>query len=172
MARIFSFERELYATLDLVPLAVRRKLDLAGLKISLAGWQALPDVDRRALAGAAAFGLDDDASVAAFSETLRAAAARAGVALAHLPLPASPWPWRGPTVPPLLGAKLVEIHATLDDATWSSLSDEDRYVLLKLADAKREPERLRAALVELGPELGVALGVAPSPGVEPGGRPV
>jgi hypothetical protein len=168
MARIFSFERELYATLDLVPLAVRRRLDLAGLKISLAGWQALPDVDRRALADAAASGVDDDASVTAFAETLRAAAARAGVTLAHLPLPAGHWPWRGPTVPPVLGARLVELQATLDDATWSSLSDEDRYVLLKLADAKREHERLRAALVELG----LQPGVAPSPGVEPGGRPV
>ena len=62
MPRIFSFERELYATLSLMPLAVRRKLDLAGVKLSRRGWQAMPAAARRALAEV---DVADEASLAA-----------------------------------------------------------------------------------------------------------
>jgi hypothetical protein len=144
MARIFSFERELHATLDLMPLTVRRKLDLAGLKLSLAGWQALPIADRRALAGVE---VDDDASVASFTATLRAATARVGAPLEPLSprgLPA----WRTPTLPPGLCARLLELAVSLDDPAWARLDDEARYALLKLSD--KHPDRLRIALVELG----------------------
>ena len=49
MPRVFSFERALWEALDLVPMAVRRKLDLAELKLSPEGWQMLSLDDRRAL---------------------------------------------------------------------------------------------------------------------------
>jgi len=146
MPRIFSFERELYATLDLIPLAVRRKLDLAGVKLSLAGWQALPIADRRALAGAT---VDDGASVAAFAAMLRAGTLCAGAALDPLP-PAGAPRWRSPAVPAALRARLEELGAPLDDGTWAALDDEARYALLTLSEKRREPERLGAALVELG----------------------
>jgi hypothetical protein len=137
LPRIFSFERELYATLELMPLGVRRKLDLAGVKLSLAGWQALPLTDRRALAEAE---VDDEAQVAAFARALREAADRAGARLD--PLPPAPCPWRAPSVPP-------ELQARLDGEAWAALDDEARYALLHLARGPHE-ERLRAALVELG----------------------
>jgi hypothetical protein len=137
MARIFSFESDLYATLAFVPLAVRRKLDLAGRKISLEGWRALALEDRRALADAP---VDDD-GVRAFAEALGAAAARAGVSLRSIA--AGEPVWRGADVPAPLRARIA------GDA-WRGLDDEIRYVLLKLAEARREPERLDAALAELG----------------------
>jgi hypothetical protein len=146
MPRIFSFERELYATLDLVPLTVRRKLDLADLKISLDGWQALPIAARRALADAV---VDDGASIAAFVAVLRAAAERAGVVLKPL-LPAGAPPWRSPAVPAPLRARLAALRVELEDAAWAGLDDEARYALFTLAEKRREPERLSAALVELG----------------------
>jgi hypothetical protein len=139
MARIFSFERELHATLSFVPLAVRRKLDLAGRKISLEGWRALAMEDRRALADAR---IDDDAAARAFAEALGEAATRAGVSLQPIAA-GDPHPWRGASVPEKLREKLAE------DA-WLGLDDETRYVLLKLAEAQREPWRLNAALAELG----------------------
>jgi len=146
MPRIFSFERELLATLDLMPLAVRRKLDLAGLKLSLEGWQALPIADRRALAGAE---VDDEAGQVAFAGTLRAASERAGVALKPLPRPEA-FPWRAPALPTAVRARLGELGVELGDAAWAGLDDEARFALLHLSDPRRELERLRAALVDLG----------------------
>src|SRR5271168_1774757 len=49
MIRRFSFEDEIHQNLGCVPLAVRRKLDRAGIKISLVQWQALSLGERLAL---------------------------------------------------------------------------------------------------------------------------
>jgi len=144
MPRLLSFERELYATLDLMPFTVRRKLDLAGLKLSLAGWQALPIASRRALADAE---VDDDASVAAFTASLRAAAERVSALLQPLAAPGPP-PWRVPTVPPAVQTRLLELGVRLENPSWAALDDEARYALLKLSE--RHPEHLGTALVELG----------------------
>ena len=46
MFRRFDFEKDLYETLELVPLSVRRKLDLAGVKLDSNQWQALSRVER------------------------------------------------------------------------------------------------------------------------------
>ncbi len=146
MPRILSFERELYAALDLMPFTIRRKLDLAGLKLSLVGWQSLPLSDRRALADAE---VDDDASVRSFAAALQAAAGHAGAKLQPLPPPGLA-PWRSPAVPAAVRDGLLALGATLADADWAALDDEARYALLKLAG--KHPERLRAALVELGSE--------------------
>ena len=148
MPRIFSFEREIYATLSLMPLSVRRKLDLSGLKLSLDGWQAMSAADRRALAEAE---VDDEASVAAFTAALREAVQRAGAALQPL-APLGRAPWRSPSVPPALAARLVEVGALLPDAVWSGLDDEARYVLLHLGarGSDEHRARLRTALLELG----------------------
>lgn len=54
MQGVFAFE-ELGDDLDLVPLAARRALDLAGLKLSLAAWRGLPlDVRQRLVSEGAA----------------------------------------------------------------------------------------------------------------------
>ena len=41
------------------------------------------------------------------------------------------------------------IHPNLALAQWSALSEEQRYVLLKLSEARRSPEKFNAALREL-----------------------
>ena len=46
MYKRFEFEGAIHDTLECVPMSVRRKLDLATLKISLAGWQALSRAER------------------------------------------------------------------------------------------------------------------------------
>ncbi len=144
MTRILSFERELYQTLDLIPLAVRRCLDLAGLKLSLAGWQAMPLDDRRALVAAR---VTDDASLAAFVALLHAAAARAGASLS--PLPRGPEAgFRAPSAEATVAARLAEIGLSLPAGAWARLDDEARYLLASCAK-KGDPDRLRAAAAEL-----------------------
>lgn len=140
MPRIFSFEREVYTTLELIPLSVRRKLDLAGVKLSLRGWQAMPETDRRALVAA------DEG----FASALEVAAERAGVALR--PIPVEPPRWRSPAVPTALRAALDALGRPLGDAAWAGLDDEARYVLCHLAgrDSEEQRARLRVALTELG----------------------
>ena len=46
--KLYSFDG-VDATLELLPLAARRALDLAGLKLSLEAWRVLPLTSRRAI---------------------------------------------------------------------------------------------------------------------------
>lgn len=143
--RILSFEKALYEALDFIPLGVRRKLDLAGRKLSLEGWRRIDVAARRALAGAE---VSDEASLAAFARALEEAASSAGVELTALALEGAPR-WRSASVPAPVAARLAEQGAALDDDAWRALDDEARYLLTALAEKRREPERFDAATHEI-----------------------
>ncbi|AUX26227.1 hypothetical protein SOCEGT47_067880 [Sorangium cellulosum] len=147
MYKRFAIEGDVHGSLDLVPLAVRRKLDLAGLKLSLAGWQALSRAERLALCQ---LPVDTDEDIAVYAEVLRGFAARAGVALSPLagaPVRRADWDLAG--VRARLSARLGPGGAPDDDAL-GRLTEEERYAIYKLADPARGPEKLRALLGELG----------------------
>jgi hypothetical protein len=177
MYRAFAFEGDIHRSLDCVPLSVRRKLDLAGGKISLAGWQALTRAERLALCH---LPVEGDGDVAVYREVLQAFAARAGVPLKPLVDPdAEARVWNANVPPPQLAKRLAELAArlaagptapsaqpggagiVLDPPRWRALDEEARYALFKLADPKREPAKLHAALVELGLAPGPAPAVVP-----------
>ena len=149
MYRRFGFEGAVHATLDTVPLAVRRKLDLAGVRVSGYGWRALPREDRLSLCHLPVETAED---VTVYREVLLRFTARTGIpaeALAAAPSSRRAWS---------IGEVLLrlELHldpeevVALDRRRLASLSDEERYALFKLADPGRDSARLRAALLELG----------------------
>jgi hypothetical protein len=160
MYRRFDFEGDIHASLECVPLTVRRKLDLAAIKISLEGWQRLPREERLCLCH---LPVDTAEEIAVYREVLLGFCERRAVASRALPDPAVEGrPWNAASVPALLGERASALGASLDDATWSRLDEESRYALLKLADPGRGPEKLEAALVELGLRAG------PAPEIHPG----
>ncbi len=147
MYRRFAFEGDIHASLSLVPLVSRRKLDLSRLKISLAGWQALSREERLSLCH---LPVDSEEDLAVYREVLQGFAARAGVPLEALwgehPTPAD---WSPAALLGRLRARLGEREG-LDEARLSRLGEEERYALHKLAEPRREPDKLRLALAELG----------------------
>jgi hypothetical protein len=149
MYRRFAFEGAVHATLETVPLAVRRKLDLAGIRITIFGWRALPREDRLSLCHLPVETAED---VAVYREVLMRFTARTGIPVDLIPGPPSTRrSWSLPEVLSRLGAQLgLEEAQGLDGRRLALLSDEERYALFKLADPARDPARLRAALLELG----------------------
>jgi hypothetical protein len=146
--RRFGWEGEdVLGPLEFVPMAVRRKLDLAGVKISLEGWRALSRDERSALCHVPVEA-DEDAGL--FREVLERFAARAGIAVEALgESMAAPPPWRTGAAPERLRARLDAAGRALPDDRWRELDDDTRYALWKLADPKREPAKLLAALDEI-----------------------
>lgn len=137
----FAFEGDVHETLATIPLAVRRKLDLAGLKLSLVGWTALSRAERLAVCH---LPVDSGADLEVYREALRGFAERAGHPV--LPLeggPVDPASWAAARVP-------QEIAARVSEKDWARLSEEARYALVKLAGPRRGPEKLALALGELG----------------------
>jgi molybdenum cofactor biosynthesis protein MoaC len=131
---IYAFE-ELDETLDLVPLAAHRALDLAGCKVELTAWRAAPRSARHALTQAGAAASVDAASV-------RRALSEASLAFEEVE----------PVVEPLAAAVPRELLPVLGhvvgDATWSSLSALDRYALAKVAE-EGPSDGLNRALSEI-----------------------
>ena len=129
-------------TLEFMPLSMRRKLDLAGLKIHLAGWQALARAERLALAH---LPVESQEERDAFVEVLRGFCARAEVKVE--PLPGGPIDgsgWSGQRVP-----DAVRARRDIPPERWSALGDEERYILLRLAEKQRGAERFDAAVQSL-----------------------
>jgi hypothetical protein len=149
MYRRFAFEGAIHETLDKVPIAVRRKLDLASIRISLFGWRALPWEDRLSLCH---LPVDTAEDVAVYREVLMRFTARTGIPVDRLPsAPSSRRAWSLTEVLSRLDVQLgTEEALGIDRRRLASLSDEERYALFKLADPARDPGRLRAALLELG----------------------
>jgi len=146
MIRHFSFEDEIHQNLGCVPMAVRRKLDRVGIKISLAQWQALRLGERLALCHLPVESSDECEAVRVFAS--EAVEARSGSGVKPLPessrLNADP-----PAHPP---ARLVE-HAriegfTLNQPLWDRLDSDERYALIKLGDTETPSHNLPAALAE------------------------
>ncbi len=82
MYRRFAFEGAVHATLETVPLAVRRKLDLAGIRITIFGWRALPREDRLSLCHLPVETAED---VAVYREVLMRFTARTGIPVDLIP---------------------------------------------------------------------------------------
>jgi cyclic pyranopterin phosphate synthase len=130
---IYEFEG-LDDTLPYVPMSARRLLDVAGRKLSLAGWQSLSEEDRWriARAGAGERVLVEEAAV------LDEASPQA-TPVAPVGDPSAVWP----------PAELVNALGParpLDEARWQGLSALDRYVLFK---SSGKAEKLARAYDEI-----------------------
>lgn len=144
MYRRFSFEAETDQTLACVPLAVRRKLDLAALKISLAGWQSLPRAQRLALCH---LPVDGDGDLDVYREVLEGLAESAGIELKPLP-PLTPEAWNPRDIPPRVAERAGAMGIALGHDAWRGLDEETRYCLWKYATTKDDAAKVRALFAE------------------------
>lgn len=122
--------------LELLPLAARRALDRAGLRLSREGWGSLPWETRRAIVEAGAAPTVDVARVAA----LCAPASPAAVPTEVVPEP--------PTSPSAAVQGAFGPERQISVARWQALTPLARYALEKVAE-KARPERLAAAWAEI-----------------------
>ncbi|HKP58245.1 MAG TPA: nitrate reductase associated protein [Polyangiales bacterium] len=125
---LYDFD-EADSELTLLPMASRRALDAAGIKLSLQCYQTLALAERRELlrlGGAVQVDAGDVAALLAFAATVPTAVYREPLEL-----------------PEALARELG-----LDAATWQRLSPLDRYVLDKLQQRGRS-ERLQRAFAEI-----------------------
>ncbi len=120
--------------LALLPLAARRALDAAGIRLSLDAWRALSLDERRLLVAA---GSGQHVAV----DTVERIARRAHPAPERTP------PQNDPEhIVPELAVAAGERRGELE-AAWPSLTPLERYALVKLAVGKKEEPAARAARV-------------------------
>lgn len=147
MIRRFKFEDEVHHSLACVPMAVRRKLDRVGVKVSLEQWQALAHHERIAICHLPAESEEERGAMRTFvEEAVRARSGGATKALSEeVRRSAEP-----PAAPP---ERLVEnagaAGITLGQPAWDRLDPDERYALIKLGGGAEQSHNFVAALREL-----------------------
>lgn len=143
---LFDFERDLYPDLKCIPMAVRYKLDLVGLKVSLTAWNRLSlGVRRQLLAG---WPTDTAAERTALrgwlTNWLRTTSTQPPreIVLEH-----PPWEIRT-HIPDAIAECAACCAPPLTVAEWSDLELLERVALVKLARSAHERDRVPQAITE------------------------
>lgn len=145
MDTLFGFEESLAKSLGCIPMAVRLKLDLVGIKLSLSQWTSLP-VDTRRTLLEAPVGTDPAAWERLLADGLHDRAEE----LRRLPLDASP-EWAEAGVIPAQVSEQCKAHGVdLPLAKWASMPDLVRFALCKLSRSGHENKNFPAAAKEFG----------------------
>ena len=147
MLRRFKFEDEVHQSLSCVPMAVRRKLDQAGVKISLEQWQTLRRGERLAICHLPTGSDEERETLKVFVE--EAVQERCGSATKpvsdELRRAAEP-----PATPPKeLVASAKAEGVELSQPAWDRLDADERYALIKLGGGDKHSHNFGAALHEL-----------------------
>jgi hypothetical protein len=147
MSELFGFESDFVASLRCIPMAVRYRLDLAGVKLRLNEWSRLGQADRRRLLDLPVSGPGE---AEAYRESISAmVAAACGARPALLPEPPDPV-WESPAVPEQVRGKAAESGVALNDAAWQYLSPLQRFALVKLSRPGHENRNFVPAAEEFG----------------------
>ncbi len=144
---VFEFEKDFAGAFQCIPMAVRYKLDLSGVKLSLSQWKRFTEDDRRELL---ALQCESPTETAQFREQLAALiTTRAGEAPKFLAVESAPaWGDRDAVPHQVIAyANSLEIDPP-SLAQWQSLSVLQRFTLLKLSRESHDNVNFIPALRE------------------------
>ena len=145
---IFDFEKDFAGSLRCIPMAVRLKLDLLGIKLSLRQWARLDRDQRGMLLKAQCNGPADQDAIAAMIEDWVTAA---GGSIDRID-PTNGAAWSISDVVPgvvILQAKEKGV-STPTPSQWCALTDQQRFALIKLTRPGHENQNFLAAMREFG----------------------
>jgi len=147
--QLFAFESDFVASLRCVPMAVRLKLDLCGIKLSLRQWSRFTREDRQALLVRRCRA---PAEIAAYREILTALiAARAGEAARLLAeTPCGQWDTAGRTPAVVADYARSQGLAPPSAGQWAALTRLQRFALIKLTRDNHDNVNFVPAMREFG----------------------
>jgi len=145
----YRFESEIYPSLSLIPLHVRMKLDITGLKISLKTWLTFSVEERWVLCH---LPVETEEERKNFSSYLAFLTRRyVGEEPSRVPAVTNlPWEDSG-QVPDSVRAKSDGIECPVTQEEWSRWNAYQRFALCKLSVSQNEPEKFHQALQEFRP---------------------
>lgn len=142
----FRYEAEFYPSLSRIPLDVRRKLDLIGLKLSLKDWLACSFEERAVLCHLPIGSAEEKHAFAAYLDFLcrkyRGEAVERSAVLDCAQ-------WNAAAVPEPVAQKSASCFNTVQLAEWRLWEAHQRYALYKTALSKSQPEAFADILDEL-----------------------
>ena len=142
----FRFEQDFVGNWRCIPLCVRRKLDLIGLKLKLSHWLALSRSERQELVD----WRDDSDSLRELRLHLQACTQLMEHGMARDLPPAFDEPWQcSDVVPQSLHAAAARFDLNLSLSCWQTMGELERFALCKLARPGHDHHNLEAAFNEV-----------------------
>jgi hypothetical protein len=146
MTHFFQFEADFVDSLRCIPMQVRYKLDTCGIKLKLHQWGKFSEHDRNLLVEIPCQTAED---IQIYREHLQQLVkTRAGEVTKDLPIEPNP-DWEKLTVIPIsVAEKAQETGVNLNLKHWETLTDIQRFVLIKLSRSSHENRNFLPALKE------------------------
>jgi hypothetical protein len=142
----YRYEAEFYPAMSRIPLDVRMKLDLTGLKIALKDWLACSVEERRALCHLPIDGAEEKQVFAAYIDFLSRKNANAPVEAVEV---LDPGLWNAVEIPAAVAQKSAACFNPVILAEWRRWEPHQRYALYKTAISQSQPEAFTDILAEL-----------------------
>src|SRR5262245_1851713 len=143
MFYLFQYEAAFYPTLSRVPLHVRMKLDLTGVKISLKDWLAFSFEERTALCH---LPVETSEEKQAFTAYLNFLSQRYRGEPAALTDALDSSLWSDSEVPPAVQQRSLAYSTTVTPREWGRWQEPERYALYKTAISNSQPEAFEQVL--------------------------
>lgn len=146
---LFDFESDFAGSLRCIPMIVRMKLDLCGIKLTLRQWSRFTHEDRAALVDKP--GETPTEQAAYRQHVLELVQSRSDEPARFLP-PESHESWQQPDQMPddIAQQAGADDISPPTDTQWADLSPLQRFALIKLARSKHENENFVPAMKEFG----------------------
>ena len=143
----FDYEAPYYPNLDRLPLHVRMKLDLTGVKLSLKDWLAYHIEERTVICH---LPVDDEDEKQAFRDYLNFLSQQYCGAPAKMFPPMDPISWEmSNQVPDRVLERSGDNGKAVTLKEWMNWASHQRYALYKTAVSRSEPEKFFAVLDQL-----------------------
>lgn len=145
----FAFEKEFVDKgIPCIPMIVRLKLDLVGIKLKLAQWNRFDQEERLALSAGACESPEEQSIYKTILKVLiEESSGEKAVLLSPDPSPV----WQDTDrVPELLQAKAAEFGWNIGQRRWKGLTNLQRFSLIKLCQPGHENRNFPSAMQEFG----------------------
>jgi len=142
----YDFEAEFYPNLARLPLDLRRKLDISGIRISLKDWLSFSVEERRALCH---LPCDEDDERQVFAGYLDFLAGRYLGKSTEKSAPMDPALWHEQAVPDAVARRSAQLDRTVAALEWRHWPAHHRYALYKSAVSQKQPEAFAQILTQL-----------------------
>jgi hypothetical protein len=142
----YQYEAEYYSALTRLPLDLRRKLDLAGIKLSLKDWQTFGFEERMVLCH---LPCDGDEEIRVFARYIDFLSRRYCRKPAEKIAPLDAMLWQAEAVPQAVRERSAALERPVTLERWRQWPSHHRYALYKTAESKTQPEAFAQVLLQL-----------------------
>ncbi|MEA5512874.1 nitrate reductase associated protein [Nodularia sp. UHCC 0506] len=146
MAEFFEFEADFVDSLRCIPMRVRYKLDICGIKLKLSHWHQMTEDERMTLAE---LPCTTETEIPVYQDYLQQLILeRTGNPAAKIPIEAYPLWMDCGNIPGSVQEKAQEMGMSLTSPQWASLTLLQRFALIKLSRPGHENKNFSQAMAE------------------------